>query len=99
MTDRLDVSVFASRKGQIFVLCSPDGTRQDMELVEVNDLGRRATPQGELSNYGLVFLARVPTALPQAVYRVEHDALGGMDVFLVPIGRDGDGVRYEAIFN
>ena len=37
--------------------------------------------------------------LPQAIYRLEHAALGAMDVFLVPIGRVADGIRYEAIFN
>jgi hypothetical protein len=37
--------------------------------------------------------------LPQATYRLEHATLGAMDVFLVPIGQDREGVRYEAIFN
>jgi hypothetical protein len=75
------------------------GTALELELVEVRDLGRRATPQGELSNYALTFLGRTPTVLPQAIYRLEHAALGAMDVFLVPIGRVADGIRYEAIFN
>ena len=37
--------------------------------------------------------------LPQAIYRVEHDRMGTMDIFLVPIGPDAQGMRYEAVFN
>lgn len=97
--DRLDVSVFAARRGETFVMRLDGGATQDLELVEVRDLGRRATPGGELSNYGLTFLARASTPLSQAIYHLEHAALGAMDVFLVPIGRDAEGIRYEAIFN
>jgi hypothetical protein len=37
--------------------------------------------------------------LPQRIYQVEHDQMGTMDIFLVPIGPDGQGMRYEAVFN
>jgi hypothetical protein len=97
--ERLDVSAFAARRGETFVMRLPGGEAQDLELVEVQDLGRRATPAGELSNYALTFLARAPTALPQAIYRLEHPALGTMDVFLVPSARAAEGIRYEAVFN
>jgi len=98
VTGRHDVSVYMARRGEDFVLRLPDGTR-DLKLVEVRDLGRRPTAGGELSNYSLTFLAPAPDVLPQAIYHLEHAALGSMDVFLVPIGRSAEGVRYEAIFN
>ncbi|HEX4961744.1 MAG TPA: hypothetical protein VF173_12950 [Thermoanaerobaculia bacterium] len=39
--------------------------------------------------------------LPQAIYRVEHPALGMLELFLVPIGPDPKlgGMVYEAVFN
>ena len=37
--------------------------------------------------------------LPQKIYTVEHDRLGTFEIFLVPIGPDGQGMRYEAVFN
>jgi hypothetical protein len=37
--------------------------------------------------------------LPQAIYQLEHDRMGTMDIFLVPIGPDGQGMGYEAVFN
>ena len=44
-------------------------------------------------------LPRSPSAvLPQATYVVTHEAVGEQEIFLVPIGRDDDGVRDEAAF-
>lgn len=37
--------------------------------------------------------------LPQATYRIENANLGVLEVFLVPIGPDESGMRYEATFN
>lgn len=37
--------------------------------------------------------------LPQRIYQVEHDGLGALEIFLVPIGPDGQGMAYEAVFN
>jgi hypothetical protein len=36
--------------------------------------------------------------LEQRIYAVHHPALGAFDLFLVPIGPDGEGMRYEAVF-
>lgn len=41
---------------------------------------------------------RVP-ALPQGTYRVVHPRLGPVELFLVPIALDAQGMRYEATFN
>jgi len=99
VSPRLDVSVLVAARGQPFVIRLPAGGSQDLELIAVQDLGRRRTADGELSNYALTFRARASTVLPQGTYRLEHGTLGAMDVFLVPSARDGEGVRYEAIFN
>ncbi|MHC5109346.1 MAG: DUF6916 family protein [Planctomycetota bacterium] len=37
--------------------------------------------------------------LPQQIYRIEHEILGQMDSFIVPLGPDAKGMRYEAVFN
>ncbi len=38
-------------------------------------------------------------ALPQAIYRMEHETLGTIELFLVTIGPDAQGMNYEAVFN
>jgi hypothetical protein len=34
----------------------------------------------------------------QQIYTVRHAELGELEIFLVPIGPDEDGMRYEAVF-
>jgi hypothetical protein len=54
--------------------------------------GRPRTP------FSLVFRGPLQPVMPQRTYRIEHADLGELDIFLVPIGRDPQGVRYEAVF-
>lgn len=75
------------------------GSAVPVELIEVRDLGTRVLEDERLENYALVFRAAVKGHAPQGIYRIEHEALGALDVFLVPIGPDAVGMRYEAIFN
>jgi hypothetical protein len=46
--------------------------------------------------FALLFACPVPA--PQGTYALQHEALGQLDVFLVPIRQDGAGVHLEAIF-
>lgn len=100
MSDRLDVAEFQQRLGQEFRLDLGGGNELRLELATVRDLGRRADPSGELSTYALVF--RSPGErrhAPQGTYRLTHAGLGTLEIFLVPIGPDPVGMRYEAVFN
>jgi hypothetical protein len=100
VSGRLDVSEFQARLGQRFRMALGAGHALDLELIDVRDLGRRRNPDGsELSCFALVFRAPTRGAAPQAIYRVEHEALGALEIFLVPIGPDAEGMRYEAVFN
>lgn len=49
--------------------------------------------------YSVYFRGPRQPVLPQAIYRMEHDRVEAMDLFLVPIGPDEKGMRYEAVFN
>lgn len=39
------------------------------------------------------------TCRPQGIYRINHPVINNLDVFLVPIGRDNNGMKYEAVFS
>lgn len=67
----------------------------DLRLTEVD--GRARTPKQE--SFSLMFLGPQGVFLPQGTRRLRHGALGEFDVFLVPVGRDDAGFRYEAVFN
>ena len=49
--------------------------------------------------FSVHFRSALRPSLPQSIYRMEHDAMGTMEIFLVPIGPDAQGMRYEAVFN
>lgn len=36
--------------------------------------------------------------LPQQIHPLEHPQLGRLELFMVPLGPDATGMRYEAIF-
>lgn len=73
---------------------------QSVVLIEVTELGATtAAPEAGRSPFSLVFRDAHGGYLPQSIYTLEHDQLGHLDIFLVPIGRDAAGTRYEAIFN
>lgn len=36
---------------------------------------------------------------PQAIYTLIHPAKGDMQLFMVPLGNDGNGMRYEIVFS
>jgi len=49
--------------------------------------------------FALHFHGRHRGHLPQQIWRLEHETLGVLDIFLVPLGPDANGMQYEAIFN
>ena len=36
--------------------------------------------------------------LEQQIYKVSHEKIGEMEIFLVPLGPDKTGIKYEVIF-
>jgi hypothetical protein len=67
----------------------------EVELTEVSELRQK---QG-FEAYSLVFHAPKTIAPLQMLYRVEHDALGEMGLFLVPFAETENGFAFEVLFN
>lgn len=66
------------------------------ELIEVTEIGEAY--QGGRKPFSLIFQGPVAVILPQRIYRIVHPTHGALDIFLVPIGPDKSGMRYQAIF-
>ncbi|MGN6572170.1 MAG: DUF6916 family protein [Pseudolabrys sp.] len=49
--------------------------------------------------FALIFKCGHPVVLPQRTYLFERPGFGKMDIFIVPVGRERDGVIYQAVFN
>jgi hypothetical protein len=78
-----------------FRLPLPDEKFVELELVKV--LEHPSPAQQEM--FSIFFSSSREFFLPQGTYRLEHERLGTSDIFLVPVGQDEGGFRYEAVFN
>jgi hypothetical protein len=98
----LTVESFTGLVGETFRTTDDEGATHDLRLVEATDhedrFGRFMR-ENSRAPFSLVFLGPEDPVMPQAIRRMEHDSLGTLEIFLVPIGRDAEGVRYEAVFN
>lgn len=73
--------------------------RIELELVRVEgDKSSMEKIEG-VERFALYFLGPAGVYLPQSTYRMEHEALGPMEIFIVPVGIEDKRYQYEAIFN
>jgi Domain of unknown function (DUF6916) len=78
-----------------FWLVAANGERSALDLIQFRD--GHSSPRNE--QFALLFRGDENTIHPQQTYKVEHDAIGPFDLFLVPIARDAEGTLYEAVFH
>jgi hypothetical protein len=69
----------------------------ELSLCAVDPLAKH--PGHTREPFALVFRGSAERVLAQGTHALEHDALGTLEIFLVPIGPDGEGMRYEAVFS
>ena len=94
----LTIDHFSDKIGEAFVIEESDGPPLiALTLTEAKPL--RNFANAPRAPFSLVFTAKGDPVLPQRMYALRHAALGVQSIFLVPIGKDGDTVSYEAVFN
>lgn len=71
----------------------------ELELTEVKSYRVKAGEQDGLERFSLFFQGPADIYLPQQIYSFEHPSMGEFDLFMVPVGRDERGFRYEIVFN
>ena len=92
---------FAGRVGERFDVTAGGTAASAIELIEATESTESGGqgPDGRTRNqFSLVFRGPASPLLPQATYRLSHAELGELDVFLVPVGTEPDGLRYQAAF-
>jgi hypothetical protein len=92
---------FAPLVGQDMAVDAGPHGAVTMRLVEATAGTQQGGPGPEGQQrlqFSLVLLAPDGQVLPQGTYAVTHEAVGEQHLFLVPLGRDDAGVRYEAAF-
>ena len=93
----LTVESFAPHVGSSFSAHLAAGDMVPLELSHAQAVGPPPHP-GNRQQFALHFRGAGPRILQQAIYRLEHPVLDTLEIFLVPVGRDGASILYEAIF-
>jgi hypothetical protein len=102
MLDALTRATFVPLLGKRFLLHDGDEKTVEIELIEAQALPVHPGRDGKTFRrepFSLLFRGPKQFVLPQRIFTLEQETLGRVDIFLVPIGPDDVGQRYEAIFN
>ncbi len=98
MPGRLELKSFEACVGEAFRIDAGDGSSVDLTLTEATPGPWQPDGESTLA-FELIFRGPADPMLPQATYRMAHATLGSLDIFIVPIARDGDGATYQAVFS
>lgn len=93
--EHLNSSLFAAQINTPFQVDSGAAEPLAIELFEVTD----RSDQYETEQFSLLFRGPLTPVLPQGIQALKHDQLGVLKLFLVPLGPDSHGMRYQAVFN
>lgn len=69
-------------------------TEYELELTEVSD-----SSNALLEQFSLIFTGVASPWLKQGLYKLAHSQMAECELFLVPVGPDETGMRYEAAFS
>ena len=89
---------FAACLKQTFTIDDGVHGTVEIELVEVECRDNVAPEAASRRRFSILFLGAPEPLLAQGIYRLRHAHLGVMELFLVPVGPDPKGMRYEAVF-
>lgn len=94
MLENLNSHIFSEHLKTTFQVRVRESGLMPLELFEVTEKDHST----KLEQFSLVFRGPRTSHLPQGTYTLEHEKLGNLDLFLVPLGPDPAGMRYQAIF-
>lgn len=98
MLDEVTHATFADRVGEPFTITAPDGDTIELTLAEATLSPEDQRVSGHREPFSLIFHGPVSPYAPQGTWPLEHAELEGLEVFLVPLGPEGDAMRYQAVF-
>ena len=72
----------------------------EIELIDVTESPASDTMGTFRRPFSVLFHGPLDPVLPQAIYRLEQERFGALELFLVPVGPDeaATAMRYEAVF-
>jgi hypothetical protein len=71
----------------------------ELTLAQATKQPVQAFPGMMREPFSLIFRSGSPVVLPQRIYPFRHTEMGKLDIFIVPVARDAQGIVYQAVFN
>ena len=90
---------FAPHVREVFSMSLGEGGSVDMTLLEARRKPTRVIEGLRAEPFALYFKCQSQVVLPQKMYPFKVNGSKPFNIFIVPIGREKDGIVYEAIFN
>lgn len=95
MTELPSKAAFADNLETTFRLSRSPGDVVPLTLIEL----REGAGSPLLEQFALLFRGPNEKPFDQGLYEMKQETLGSFTLFLVPVGADGCGRYYEAVFN
>ena len=95
MSELLTKEAFTENLNTKFRIPLASSVTAELELIEVVET--MVTPRQQ--QFSIFFRGPLEYLLQQGTYRMEHEKMGALDIFIVPVGKEPEGFRYEAVFN
>lgn len=96
MAATLEHEEFSKYLNTTFRVLVDDINTLELKLNEVSD--RRVSPHHQ-ERFEIIFRGPREPLITQGSYRLEHDEMGDLILFIVPVEQNNDGIFYEACFN
>ena len=98
MTNPYTYKNFSKHLNTIFQIHYGAESTLDVELIEIRELVSDTT-NPDRTPFSLIFYSiDRKNYLIQQIYTFEHPQMGSLEMFIVPLGPDEHGMRYEVIF-
>lgn len=95
MSERIPKETFYENLNTSFRVPVEPPQELSLELFEIIE----GISSDQHEQFALHFRGPLEMAFRQQIVRLEHDTLGTLNLFLVPIGKQPDCMVYEAVFN
>ena len=95
MAETFTQEAFAKHLNTKFQVQLEAGQSVELRLIEVSELKSYERQE----EFWILFLGPNEAFLGQGTRLMQHDEMGQLELFLVPIKQDDQGFYYEAVFN
>jgi hypothetical protein len=98
MSDEFTLERFLPHVGEVFNVRVQESLEVPMLLSEITRLANDGSRVRRREPFSLVFHAPAGSRLEQQIYLIEKPGMEPFECFLVPIGPDRFGMRFEAVY-